>query len=384
MEVIEIKRDCRYFRGDVPCKPHKLHAVHCADCNYYDKTNQDILIIKLGAIGDVIRTTPLLRKLKQEFEHAKIWWLTLTPEILPTEVDMPMGFVLKNIISLEAMHFNILFNLDKDLEACALAEKIKADKKYGFHLLNNICNPINELSYNKYLTGIFDDLNQANKKSYPEEIFEMCGYKFNGEKYILDCSESGVISHFVGSVKVEPTTGCGLNSAESDKYKWELDKSKHIVGLNTGCGGRWTSRLWKEENWIELAKKLVDSGYIPLFLGGEQEHEKNTKMAKESNGMYLGHFPLKQFVSLVNECDLVVTGVTMCMHITIGLNKKIVLFNNIFNNYEFELYGLGEIINPTKKCTCFFSPQCKNSEYKCMDHIYPKNVFETIKKVLSP
>jgi len=108
VKMAEIKRDCRHFKGDVPCKPHKLHAVHCTDCNYYDKTDKDILIIKLGAIGDVIRTTPLLRKLKQEFEHAKIWWLTLTPEILPAEVDMPMGFVLKHIISLEAIQFSIL------------------------------------------------------------------------------------------------------------------------------------------------------------------------------------------------------------------------------------------------------------------------------------
>ena len=356
--MVEIKRECRHFKGDVPCKPHKLHSVHCTDCSYYDKTDKDILIIKLGAIGDVIRTTPLLRKLKQEFKHAKIWWLTLTPEILPLEVDMPMGFVLKNIVSLEAIHFNILFNLDKDLEACALAEKISADKKYGFHLLNNKCNPINESSYNKYLTGIFDDLNQANEKSYLEEIFEICGYRFNGEKYILD--------------------------TYSDKYKWDIDKSKPIVGLNTGCGGRWTSRLWKEENWILLAKKLISFGYTPLFLGGEQEHEKNSRMSKESQGMYLGHFPLKQFISLVNECELVVTGVTMGMHITIGLNKKIVLFNNIFNKHEFELYGLGEIISPTKKCNCFFSAECKNNEYQCMDHIYPETVFETIKKLLKP
>ena len=354
--MIEIKRDCRHFKGDVPCKPHKVHGVHCSECDYYDRTDKNTLIIKLGAIGDVIRTTPLLRKLKTEYETARIWWLTLTPEILPSLVDMPMGFTLKNIISLEAIHFDILFNLDKDLEACALAEKIRADKKFGFHLLNNKCNPINDLSYNKYLTGVFDDLNQSNTKSYPEEIFEICGFKFSGEKYILD--------------------------SNSDKYKWEIDKSKKIIGLNTGCGGRWTSRLWKEENWIKLAKMLVSAGYTPLFLGGEQEHEKNNRMSKESGGLYLGHYPLKQFISLVNECDLVVTGVTMGMHITIGLDKKIILFNNIFNRNEFELFGLGEIIEPDKKCTCFFLPECKNKEYKCMDHIQPDRVLETIKKVL--
>ena len=62
--MIEVKRDCRFFRGDVPCKPHKQHGVHCSECKYYEKIDKNILIIKLGAIGDVIRTTPLLRRLK--------------------------------------------------------------------------------------------------------------------------------------------------------------------------------------------------------------------------------------------------------------------------------------------------------------------------------
>ncbi len=63
---------------------------------------------------------------------------------------------------------------------------------------------------------------------------------------------------------------------------------------------------------------------------------------------------MKTFINLVSNMDLVVTAVTMAMHITLGLEKKIVLFNNIFNKNEFELYGLGEIIEPENKCTCFF------------------------------
>ena len=40
----------------------------------------------------------------------------------------------------------------------------------------------------------------------------------------------------------------------------------------------------------------------------------------------------------VKAGDLVVTAVTMAMHIALGLGKKLVLFNNIFNPHEFELY----------------------------------------------
>ena len=41
------------------------------DCSYYDPVDKKILIIKLGAIGDVIRTTPLLHKLKATYPHKK-------------------------------------------------------------------------------------------------------------------------------------------------------------------------------------------------------------------------------------------------------------------------------------------------------------------------
>ena len=51
--------DCLHFKGHIPCKPHKQHGYHCADCPSYEKATKRILIIKLGAIGDVIRTTIL-------------------------------------------------------------------------------------------------------------------------------------------------------------------------------------------------------------------------------------------------------------------------------------------------------------------------------------
>ncbi len=326
------------------------------DCKFYDATDKSILIIKLGAIGDVIRTTPLLTKLKEVFPAARLWWLTLTPEVLPDVVDVPLDFTPQTLAILQATHFDILYNFDKDQEACALATLVSADLKKGFELKNGKCSPIDKDAGHKFLTGVFDDVSEANTKSYVEEIFEICGFRFGGEKYILN------------------------NFA--DDYNWNLDKSRRIVGLNTGCGGRWASRLWREENWIGLARKLQNDGYQPLLLGGEQEHEKNTRIAQQSGATYLGHFPLKQFINLVDQCDLVVTAVTMATHITIGLGKKIVLFDNIFNRHEFELYGLGEIIEPERPCTCFFSPRCTNPNYHCMDYITVDRVLEVCQRLL--
>jgi len=156
------------------------------------------------------------------------------------------------------------------------------------------------------------------------------------------------------------------------------DKSKKIIGLNTGCGGRWTSRLWPNEYWIELAMNLKKNGYEVIFLGGEQEHEKNILLSEKSGGKYFGYFSLDKFISLMNECDLVVTSVTMAMHIAIGLKKKLILFNNIFNKNEFYLFGRGEIIEPNPKCDCYYSPVCSHDSMK---NIKPKEVMSKLKSL---
>ena len=132
--MIPLKTDCRHFRGDVPCKPHKVSGVHCFDeagrvCPSYDQTDKRILIIKLGAIGDVIRTTPLLHKLKEVHPKAKITWLTATPEVVPSIVDEIMDFSLINLTTLRSTSFDLVFNLDKDREACALTEQLTAAVK---------------------------------------------------------------------------------------------------------------------------------------------------------------------------------------------------------------------------------------------------------------
>lgn len=352
------KSNCRYFKGDIPCKYHKVYDVHCENCKYFDAVENKILIVKLGAIGDVIRTTPLLHKLKQEYPHSQIWWISYSPEILPSCVDKILDFNFQNCMILENTHFDIMLNLDKDINACALANKINANVKHGFMLKNGLPAPIDSAAEHKYLTGLFDDVNKANKLSYLEEIFEMCGFKFNKEEYILDCN------------------------SEADFEKLH-GVNKKIVGLNTGCGDRWVSRLWKYEYWVELINILKDAGYQPLLLGGKQEDEKNRKLAADASAMYLGYFPLKDFINLVNKCDLVVSAVTMAMHLAVGLKKQLILMNNIFNPYEFELYGRGEIVQPEKVCTCYFSPKCKNEEYFCLDSLSPQMIFEAVKRHLS-
>lgn len=354
---LDVNTDCLFFRGDLPCVPHKKHGYLCTNCPSYKKIETRILIIKLGAIGDVIRTTPLLRRIRKEYPNAKITWITHTPSILPaSEIEEILKYDFMSVLYVQQTDFDILFNLDKDKDSCALGMTVKADRKFGYTLKNGVIYPMNELAYHKYATGLFDTVSKANTKSYVQEIFEMVGWEFQGEEYVFE-------------------------NHESKGYRWELNRSKKLVGLNTGCGDRWTTRLWPDNYWIDLIQLLQNKGYEPVLLGGEQEHRKNTRLSEETGAAYPGHFSLPEFINLIYQMDVVVTQVTMAMHITVALQKKIVLMNNIFNPHEFELYGRGVIVAPSKPCACYFSGTCKYGA-SCMKDLSPDVILEEISKQL--
>jgi ADP-heptose:LPS heptosyltransferase len=355
---IKVNIDCLFFKGDVPCKPNKQHGYHCEGCPVYTKINKKILIIKLGAIGDVIRTTPLLRKIRQEYPDSRVTWLTHTPSILPeSAVEEIMKWDAASILYLQNCEFDIVINLDKDKEACALMNSVRSEIKFGYRLVEGVPFPSNELAASKYLTGIFDDISVSNTKSYVEEIFEIAGWKFNNEEYVFD-------NH-------------------SDKgYTWNLDRTVKLIGLNTGCGDRWITRLWSEGKWVELIKLLQREGLHPVLLGGEQEHEKNTRLSRETGALYPGFFPLQKFINLMDQMDVVVSQITMAMHIAIALKKKSIILNNIFNPNEFYLYNRGSLVSPDKKCDCFYRGTCIHGT-SCMEALPPGKVLKAIKEVLA-
>ncbi|MHB1688904.1 MAG: glycosyltransferase family 9 protein [Ignavibacteriaceae bacterium] len=113
------------------------------------------------------------------------------------------------------------------------------------------------------------------------------------------------------------------------------------------------------------------NGYEVILLGIEQGVEKDKFIQRESGTKFFGFFPLIIFTDLLNQCNTVVTAVTMAMHLAVGLKKNLILFNNIFNKNEFYLYGRGKILEPDFDCDCYFTPVCPND---CMQYLKPETV----------
>jgi len=361
MDVQHIKFDCRHFKGHIPCAPNKEKGAICDTCTDYTKISRKILIIKLAAIGDVIRTTPLLKAFRQQYPNCHFTWVTLFPDILPqNEIDKIHTLNGLSIFQITNTHFDIAINLDKDEEACQLLSKVDATEKFGFTWDgSHICAATPQAEH-KLLTGLFDSLSQQNTKSYLEEIFEICHLKFNFEDYAIN-----------------------INTGLAGMWKGRIDarsNGRKVIGLNTGCGARWQTRLWPATRWTELIKQLEGKGYFCMLLGGEAEDEQNRALAAATKAWYPGHFSLEEFIAISDSCHFIVTQVSMMMHIAIALKKQLILFNNIFNRHEFELYNRGVILEPDSGCDCYYGNTCSR-EKSCMLDISVATVVSHIEKI---
>lgn len=222
--AIGVKYDCRHFRGHVPCVPNKLRGKICGDCVEYEAVTKRILIVKLGAIGDVIRTTPLVTAFRKRHPGCRITWVTHSPDVLPRDlVDELRRPDAPGLLSVLNSSYDIALNLDKEAEACMLLAEVDARKKFGFTWKAGHIAPATPAAKEKLLTGLFDSLSKANTKNYLDEIFGICSMEFAGEEYLIR-----------------------RNPAAEERWRAQVSAKaagKRVVGLNTGCGKRWTTRL---------------------------------------------------------------------------------------------------------------------------------------------
>lgn len=292
-----------------------------------------IVIIKLGALGDVVRTTPILSGIKEKYPNSEITWVT-KPESEPILKDNQ--FIGKLVITPTKIieEYDILYNFDIDEQATKLAKNIKAGKKFGFYEEEGFPAVFNE-GAEYYLNTLFDDeLKKTNRKTYQEMIFEIAGLPYKKQQIIINISE------------------------ESKKFAEEyISKNnlvgKKILGLNIGSSSRWPSKAWHIDRIKEFMPQAKEKGYELLLLGGSNETNAMDNLKEEMNqkGVQIygvnTHNSLHNFFALINACDKIVCADTLALHIALGLKKPVIAMFFCTSPWEIEDYGLAKkVISP--------------------------------------
>ena len=314
---------------------------------------ESILIIKTGntevldkgenkgiiSLGDVLRTTPLLHKYKDNY----ITWAT-SKEAFPL---LDKNSYIDNLLILEDWasrrelkeeRFDKLINLEKVPGICIFAdEDLKAWSRFGFRY-----DPItkkakaHESAYEALAVSFNSKHKKENKRPFQELLFEMVGEKFNGEECILG---------------YQP-------------------KSKEIydLGFNTKVGSKWPSKSWPIENWDKLEKILKDDFSI-------------SRQDKQNKAMFDN---LYSYIDWINSCKTLVTNDSLGLHIALTLKKDIIALFGPTSANELYLYNRGKSILPDnyQDCRPCFEPKCIINKDSCINLISPDRVAKEVKDYL--
>ncbi len=321
------------------------------------KEIKKILIIRFGAIGDVVHSTALFRSLKQFNPELEIHYATfnLPSTVIQDDPDIKKLWIIKN------KNYKTLWQLAKEL------------KKEKFDLCINLQNS-NRAKFLSFLTRSKKYISY--KKTFNLHAVE--NFWRTAKPIFKDIELPGEVQiHLPDEVK-------------QDIAKLINKKSKRI-GFNISLSSVRQGRKWKNEYWVELAKKLIkyDSNIEIVIVGIKEDLELAKQISEVSNNVksFCDKLSLLESTALMSHCDLLISGDTGPLHIATALNVKTI-----------GLYGAAPVsrtgpYGPLANVLCSKDRECipcnrrkckyiepKDSSFPCMNDITPDMVTDYIKE----
>ncbi len=322
-----------------------------------------ILLIKTGAAGDIILTSPFFQSISASFPGSEIHLLTKEEykEIVkPCPVFHRLHWfgkvnMRKTIAELNQEDFDLVVNLQGNLRTDLLVSALRAKKKAGFgeHLIAN-------LIYDVYLARGFDkDLREPQIKLLQSLGAEKIISSF---KVWLDKEDVSNFPEFMAQHRLVP--------------------EKSWVVFHPVASPEWVSKCWPAEYFARVGQSLIEEGYLVVLVGGKEGVEVGKKIEGMMSGQLinlLGKTNFPELVQVIQKARLLITTDSAPMHIAAATGTK-----------TLALFGPTD---PRKHCpqgvNFLFSNQTCRPCYRkictrlwCLRSISPENVLEEAHRII--
>jgi heptosyltransferase-2 len=370
-----IAPDCRHYRGDRPCRHNRL----CNGCEQYDPIAQRICIIKLGALGDVIRTLCILPALRRLYPTAHITWVSQPAGCRMIGqhplIDRVLTFDALTAMQLSHERFTVVINLDKEPQPCALAMSLRCERRLGVALSDwGTPIPANDEAHDYFHLGLSDELKfHQNTRSYPELVHAALGLPYQGDAYVL------------------PVRELARQRAMQTLARAGWKRGRTTLGINVGAGNVFANKMWPVVRIVALMRQLFQeiTDLQVVLLGGPAERPIIERILGQFHGDPNRRHVVNagteheetDFVALVDCCDAVFSGDTMAMHVAIARQKPVVVVFGPTCAQEIELYGRGVRLEARVPCAPCYKRRCDHQD-ACLDAVTIADAAAAIRQVL--
>ncbi|MFZ5801104.1 MAG: GT4 family glycosyltransferase PelF [Candidatus Omnitrophota bacterium] len=332
---------------------------------------QNILVIKLGAVGDVILVTPSLRAIRGHFPRAKIFCLTgkegrevlqrcpfLDDLIVYDYKEANRG--IKGLLCLGQQLRRYNFDLAIDfqnsrkshwLSFLSLArQRCGYDRKFGFLLNQKV----------KYDGG------QLPAVEHQFQLLQALGIKPQDRTLKL------------WPAKTDEDYVAGLLDSE-----W-LSEVTNIVGINIAASEKWLSKSWPIENIVRLCDELSRRNIRVVLTGtlvDMPKAERIMRLTKSRPVNFTGKTTIMQLASLIKRCKVYISADSAPLHIAAAMGAAVIgLFGPTSPQRHMPPAEKFAIIKGKADCAPCYKPNCRRVE--CMYSIGVEEVLEAIMRFL--
>ena len=363
--------DCRYYIGDRPCRFQR----DCPGCPHYSPQGTRILILKTGALGDVLRTTILLGGIKRQFPESHITWITAhsaMPLVPRSLVDRVWPVSPETLARLQLETFDLVLSLDKEPEVAALAMLAKAPEKRGMGVdERGAVYPLNPEMAHYFRLGLDNHLKfHLNRRTYPDLLAEAVRISYDPARddYHLDISDKD------------------REEARRIFVSQGLEPGQPVVGINSGAGGVFVNKDWTFFGYLDLIREL-DREKIPVvLLGGDRESQRVSELHRRLKSPYVKdvgtQHSLGLFSALAENCRVIVTGDTLGMHVGLAVKSRVIAIFGSTQPHEIEMFGRGEKVVTPIECAPCYRRSC-DIHPSCMELIRHETVMDAVRRQLA-
>jgi ADP-heptose:LPS heptosyltransferase len=363
-----MRTDCRFYRGSAPCAPHKRDGRLCEGCDAYDPIRAHVLIVKLGALGDVLRTTALLPDVLAAHPGAAVTWIAHRGA-LPVLAGNPL--VHRAVAAdaavpvLTTRRFDAVYALDADEDALALAAMANAPLRRGYRAGEHGTAVGVEPGGDDTLfrLGLADGAKRANRRSYLDLLLATAGLRWSGARPTLALRDDVV-----------------------EAVRGELgDLERPLVGVNAGASGRWVHKRWTAHHFAAFVARLHDEGFSAVLFGEGEDAVTNRALANRF-GRSVRAFGSDQRVdrlfAAIARLDALVTTDTLAMHAAWALHVPVVALFGPTSAPEIDLDAHDVKLTADLPCLACYREHC-DVEQHCMELLRPGIVFGALRARLN-
>jgi heptosyltransferase-2 len=149
------------------------------------------------------------------------------------------------------------------------------------------------------------------------------------------------------------------------------------------------TKKWHQNRYVEVIERMYhERGAVPVLLGGADESPllEWMQLTLKKKGIPVlrpgEQMNLRQFASVIGQCDGLICGDTLAMHLGLSQGVKSVVIFTSTCPQEIELYGIGRAIVGKAACAPCYRSVCNQPSQYCADSVTVDQVFKTATELM--